>query len=172
VTYSAGSHSITAAYGGSSAYTGSSSSTVTVAVAGTSGGSGGGGTSTLSAAQIIALLGPQLTPSGRAAKIANLLKSGAFTLSLKAPGAGVLVIGWYEIPPGAKLARAKAKPVLIASGQASFASAAAGKIKIKLTTAGKKLLKHAHSLKITAKATFTPTGGAAVSTRRSFTLHH
>jgi hypothetical protein len=41
---------------------------------------------------------------------------------------------------------------------------------VKLTPAGKRLLKHSKSLKLTAKATFTPAGEAPVSVERSLTL--
>ena len=136
------------------------------------GGSGGGTTTaTISPAQITALLAQQLMPSGKAAKIATLLKNGGLTMSFKALEAGTLVVGWYEVPPGAKLAKhVKAKPVLVASGQMTFLAAGTGKIKIRLTAAGKRLLKHAKRLKLTAKGTFTPNGRATVSTVRAFAL--
>ena len=42
------------------------------------------------------------------------------------------------------------------------------KVKIKLTSAGKALLKHAKRLALTVRAIFTPTGGAPVSATGSF----
>jgi hypothetical protein len=161
---------------------------------GTGGGTGGGntgpatstgasaGTSTgttslpgslaiISSAQISSLLGQQLTPSGNAAKISSLLKSGGLTISLTALEAGAAVIDWYEVPAGAKLAKhAAAKPVLVASGQVSFPAAGTGKLKLRLTAAGKRLLKKAKQLKLTAKGTFTPTGKAATVTTKTFSL--
>ncbi len=44
------------------------------------------------------------------------------------------------------------------------------KIKLKLTAAGKKLVKRSKTLKLTAKATFTPSRGTAVTARKAFTL--
>jgi hypothetical protein len=111
-----------------------------------------------------------LTPSGKAAKIAALLKSGVFSVPFKAVEAGKAVIDWYEVPAGAKLAKSKAKPVLVASGQMTFATPGSAKVKVKLTAAGKLLLKHAKQLKLTAKGVFTPTGKGAITASRTFTI--
>jgi YVTN family beta-propeller protein len=125
----------------------------------------------VSAAQIRALLAGQLTPSGKKAKIAALLRSGVFTVAFKALEPGAVVIAWYQVPAGAKLAKkAKPKPVLVASGKLTFSAAGTAKVKIKLTAAGKSLLRHAKQIKLTAKGTFTPTGKAPVSALRAFTL--
>lgn len=79
------------------------------------------------------------------------------------------MIDWYEVPPGAKLAKkAKPKPVLVGSGHLTFAAAGTETIKIKLTVAGKALLKHAKQLKLTALGTFTPTGKSPSSATRTF----
>ncbi len=139
------------------------------------GGSGGGSSpaASISAAQIAALLGQQLIPSGKAAKIATLLKSGGLKMSFKALEAGTLSVQWYEIPAGAKLAKkAKAKPVLVASGQMTFSAAGTKTLRIRLTTAGRKLSKHAKSLKLTVKGMFTATGQAPVGQTVSFALRH
>ena len=58
----------------------------------------------------------------------------------------------------------------MASGQRSFSAAGTAKIKIQLTAAGKRLLKHAKQLKLTAKGTFTPTGKTAITTTKVFVL--
>jgi hypothetical protein len=123
------------------------------------------------AALIPALLAGQLTPSGKKAKIAALLKSGGFTVAFKALEAGTVVINWYYLPPGAKLAKkAKPKPVLVASGKLTFSAAGTAKVKLKLTAAGKSLLKHAKKLKLTAKGTFTPTGKTPITASKTFVL--
>ena len=138
---------------------------------GSGGGSGGGETFSIGSAQIKTLVAGQLTPSGKAAKIATLLKSGAYTVVFKALEAGTAVIDWYEVPPGAKLAkRTKPKPVLVATGQRTFSAAGTATIKIKLTAAGRSLLRHAKQLKLTAKGTFTPSGTTPVTTTRTFVL--
>jgi hypothetical protein len=120
-------------------------------------------------AQLAALLKRELTPSGKVGKIAALLKSGGLTILFQALEAGTVVINWYQVPPGAKLAR-KAKPVLVASGRATFSAAGEQKIKLKLTSAGERLLKRARSLKLTAKGSFTPTGEAPVTATKAFVL--
>jgi hypothetical protein len=75
------------------------------------------------------------------------------------------------VPSGAKLARkAKPKPVLVAAGHRTFAAAGTATIKIKLTPAGRRMLKPAKKLKLTAKGTFTPTGKLPITATRTFIL--
>jgi hypothetical protein len=122
-------------------------------------------------AAIARRLREQLPVVGPLAGIGTLLKSGVFSISFKALQAGTAVINWYQVPPGAKLAtKAKPKPVLVASGRRSFSAAGTAKIKIKLTAAGKRLLKHAKKLKLTAKGTFTPTGKTPITATKVFVL--
>jgi hypothetical protein len=137
-----------------------------------SGGSGGSGgaTATISSAQVIASLTSTLTLSGKAATVKSLLAKGGITLSCSALEPGVLVVDWYEVPHGAKLAAAKARPVLVAAGKLDFGVAEKATLKLKLTSAGKKLLRHALHLKLTGKATFTPTGQGPISTTKAFVL--
>jgi hypothetical protein len=196
-----GVHGISATYGGDTNYLGSASLTETVTLSsgteealrkrheeeanpkaggstpstGSSGstgsGSGSSPTVTIGGAQIAALLGQQLIPSGKAAKIGALLKAGGLTMPFQALEAGTAVIGWYEVPAGAKLARhSSAKPVLVALGRVTFLAAGTGKIKVGLTAAGKRLLKHAKRLRLTAKGVFTPLGQAPVTADRGIAL--
>ncbi len=81
----------------------------------------------LGPAQIKASLVSQLTPKGKAATIGANLKAGGYELPFAALESGGVVIGWYLVPPGAHLA--KANPVLVASGQATFTSAETKMIK-------------------------------------------
>jgi hypothetical protein len=125
----------------------------------------------VSSAQIASLLRQQLTPTGKGARIAALLKASGFTIRFKALEAGTALIAWYELSPAAKLARtSNAKPILVASGQASFSTAGAKGIKIKLTAAGRRLLRSSKRVKLTAKGTFTPTGERSVSVTKAFVL--
>jgi len=126
---------------------------------------------TVSAGQIAALLRHEILPSGKAAKIAAILKKGLFALSFRALTAGTAVVGWYQLPLGAKLAKKKkATPVLVATATASFSGAGAATVNVKLTPTGRRLLKHANQLKLTAKGTFTPVGNRAISVTKSFVL--
>jgi hypothetical protein len=155
--------------GGGSASSSTSTSTSTTTSTGS-----GGGTSTIasiSSAALASSLAGQLIPSGKAATIRALLKDGGLTMSFRALEAGTLVVGWYEVPVGAKLAKhSKAKPVLVASGQMTFSGAGTAKVKVRLTSAGKRLLEHAKRLKLEAKGVFTPKGGVGVSSTESFTV--
>jgi hypothetical protein len=119
------------------------------------------------AARVRSALTNQLAPSGKSAKLANLLKTGGYTFSFSAPAAGSVVISWYEVPKGAHLS--SARPILVATGSANAAKVGAVKVKIKLTTKGKQLLRHVRSMKLTAKGSFTPTGKVAVVVLKTFT---
>jgi hypothetical protein len=136
---------------------------------GATGGTGGGGSPSVSAQQILVLLVTEITPSTRA-RIRALLKAGGFTLMFKALAAGTVVIAWYELPPGAHLARNRPKPVLVAKGQISFASAGTRKLKVRLTAVGKRLLGSVKHVRLTSKGTFTPFGRPAVTAIRAFAL--
>lgn len=122
------------------------------------------------AAQIKALLLKQLAPVGKLATIAALLKHGGYSFSFNAPSAGRLVVSWYQVPNGAHLASGKPKPVLIATGKASFTKPGTVKIMLNLTRKGHQLLEHANQLKLTAEATFIPTNKTAVIAFKTFTL--
>jgi len=129
-----------------------------------SGSSPGNVTATISSAQLKASLAGQLVPTGKAAKLAGLLKNGGLTMNFTALEAGQVVVGWYSVPAGAKLAtHSKAKSVLVASGKLTFSGAGTGRFKIRLTAAGRRLLKHAKQVKLEAKGTFTPTHEAPIS---------
>jgi alpha-tubulin suppressor-like RCC1 family protein len=146
--------------------------------AGGSGGGGSGGTGGsggaqggASQAQIVAALTSHLVPSGGAARIVNLLKQGSFPFAFDAPEGGTATVAWYEVPSGAHLAKKRSlKPILIASGQHTFSSAGTARIAVRLTAAGKRLLKHSTRLKLTTKGTFTPAGRSPVSVERAVVL--
>jgi hypothetical protein len=128
-------------------------------------------TPTIAPAQIAALLGDELVPSAKATKIATLVKKSSLAMPFKAPESGTAVIDWYELPPGASLTKkSKVKPVLVAAGKGSFGGAGSAQITIKLTAAGKRLLRRVKRVKLTAKGTFTPTGRASITTTRTFVL--
>ena len=121
-------------------------------------------------AQIRALIGSELKPVGPGAKIAALLNHNGFSESITAPSAGRLVVSWYYLPSGAHLATAKPKPVLIAGGRATFATAGSTKIEIRPTRDGTRLLKRSGRVKLTATGVFTPTGSRPITTLKPFTL--
>jgi hypothetical protein len=158
--------------GGGSSTAGSGNEPSTDVPAGAGSGSVLGETSTkIGSAQIAALLSQELTPSGKSAKLTTLLETGGYTIPFKALAAGTAIIDWYELPAGATLARkTKAKPILVASGQATFLAAGTTRMKVKLTTAGKRLLKSTKRPKLTAKGTFTSNGETSVVAIKTFVL--
>jgi DNA-binding beta-propeller fold protein YncE len=128
---------------------------------------------TVTAAELKASLLGQLLPSGRSSKLAQVKKHKGYAQSFKALVAGSLAINWFFLAPGAHLSRSgggKPKPVLFAAGQAVFGAPAMKTITIKLTAKALKLLEHRGSIKLTARGTFTPKGGAAVNATKAFRL--
>jgi hypothetical protein len=122
-------------------------------------------------AQIKAGLLAQLRPKGRAAKIAALLKHG-YRLAFHALTGGKLTIDWYFLPRGAHLSKLKAKPrpVLVATGKVTITKAGTTKLRIRLTHAGKKLLKRSKRVALTAQGKFARTGFATITAAKRFTL--
>jgi hypothetical protein len=117
-----------------------------------------------------AVLGPALVPSGAAATIGAILKAGAFPATVSAPGPGTAQVTWYFVPKGAHVA-SKRKPIIVASGTTTVKRAGHAKLKIRLSSAGRKMLKAAKkSIALTAKGTFTPKSGKRVSSKRTFKL--
>jgi hypothetical protein len=109
--------------------------------------------------------------TAKAPKLGALLKHGGFTLAFSSSEPGTLVIQWWQVPPGAHLAKkGRAKPVLVAQGEARFAGPGVGKVKVGLTRAGRRLLAHTSRLKLTNQARFTPTGQPAISAKGVLTL--
>jgi hypothetical protein len=139
---------------------------------GSGGGSGTGHSATLTSAQILQILGGELTPSGKGARLASILRAGGYSLAFTAPEAGSATVSWFEVPPGARLAEKKRRPqpVLVGTGTRRFTAAGHAKLKVKLTPAGRRLLKRAKHVTLTAKGTFTPTGQRALSRTKRFTI--
>jgi large repetitive protein len=127
------------------------------------------------AAQIKASLLKQLAPTGKRARIAAILKAGGYAYAFHALTAGSVVFDWYYQPAGARIAAAKRKPVLVATGRLTFSAAGTKRLTMKLSRTGRKLLKgdqrkHPRRLTLIAAARFTPNGTAAVTARKKFTL--
>ncbi len=107
---------------------------------------------------------------GKSAKLGQLLRHG-YTVKFTAPAAGKATIQWYFVPKGAHVSKkGKPKPVLVASGSASFAKAGTQKLTIRLTAAGRARLAHAHHVKLTAKGTFKVAGGGTATAIKGLAL--
>lgn len=95
------------------------------------------------------------------ALFAQSFATAGFSPSFTAPVAGKLVVRWFS--------RTRRK-VLLAKGSRAYTAAGAGKVKMKLTKKGKRILRKGRKVKITLKATFTPAGGKPVSFSRRTTV--
>jgi hypothetical protein len=111
-----------------------------------------------------------LAPSGKHAKIKALVKSRGYAFTFDAPSVGKLQIVWYQVPKGARKARAKVKPVVIASGSVNVSRPGPVKIELKLTRQGRKLLKRSKRIKLESIAAFKAAGLPAVTATGRFTL--
>jgi hypothetical protein len=127
------------------------------------------GTPPVTAAQIKADLRRALLPVGKAARIRSLLKHHGYTFMFSAPTAGKVVIKWYALARRARAAKA-AKPVIIAIGSARFAKPRRVRITIKLTSRGMRMLKHARTIRLTAKGIYTPAGRSSLTATRTLRL--
>ena len=118
---------------------------------------------TPTAQQVAKLLAKRLVPSGRAARIGEVLRHGKYSFAYAAPSPGRLVISWY-------LPQHAGKPLLVAKASAAFAAARKTTVNIRLLASGRKHLASAARLRLTAKASFTPTGASAIDAVRTITL--
>lgn len=102
--------------------------------------------------------------------LARLLK-GAAPVPCTVPASGSCKI---ELLAPARKARSaakkKVKQVVVATGTKRVAAAGPSQVKVKVTKAGRKLLKKSRSLKLTVKTSFTPKGGKATTASRKVTV--
>jgi hypothetical protein len=123
------------------------------------------------AGDVEALIARQLAVSWRGATIAGLLRKGMFKAAFKAPEAGTAAIGWYYSAPVSKRPKTSARSrVLIASGKRTFHAAGKAALAMRLTPAGRRLLRSASRIRLTATCAFTPPGSRPVRTSRAFEL--
>ena len=129
-----------------------------------------------SATQIAADLLAQLAHLGKSTTITALMRPAGLALAFHGPVAGTVVLSWYYLPRGARLgSRSRVKAVLVARGTLRGAGKAAdspwsGIVKMRLTRAGRRLLRHVRHLRITAQYIFTRVGAAPIAVSTAFTL--
>jgi hypothetical protein len=136
----------------------------------------------VSRALIAAQLRRELTPGASAAKAASLLKAGGYTIRFKALEAGTAAVDWYQMAPSSGANSARFKPILVADAHRRFATAGTAQLKVRLTAAGKRLLRKAtqakqasgakadKGLSLTAMGLFTPNGKPPVKATKIFVL--
>jgi hypothetical protein len=133
-----------------------------------SGGPGGGGAQPTAAQLKSSLLGA-LRPHGSAAKIAVLRSRGSYSMRFRALTAGGIRVSWSYLS-SASGHRAKPRSVTVAAGSATISRAGTAILKIGLTAAGKRLLKQANHIQITARGSFVAVGRTAVVGSQTFAL--
>ena len=112
--------------------------------------------------QLRGLLANTLAVHGGAAQIRALLKRGGYAFTFSAPFAGRLVISWYRVQHHHRM--------LVATGSVRLRKSGKAKIELKLTRAGRNLLKAEHRLTLAAQGGFTPVGQGTTSASRTITL--
>jgi len=125
----------------------------------------------VTARRVAALIAAQLTPRGRNARIAALLRGGVFRAQFKAPEAGTALIAWYPLSPGAQRTGGTApSPLPVASGRLRFRAGGTAGLNIHLTGVGWRLLSHSRRIRLTATCAFTPTGATPIRASATFEL--
>jgi hypothetical protein len=132
---------------------------------------GGLSTASTSSTRLATLFARALAPSGSSARIGVLLRRGAFVAPLRSFAPGRAVIYWYL--PAQRLPHSSAviSPLLIAGGKVAFRKAGTAAVVVRLTRAGKQLLKRSKRVSLSARAMFAPNGAAAIRAQRGFVLN-
>jgi hypothetical protein len=99
------------------------------------------------------------------ANIKRLLARNGLAVDFAAPSAGQLTVPW-RAPKTTHTGKLR----LIAAGRRGFSKRGTAKISIRLTAAGKRLLRHAARVRVKASGTFAPLREPPVTVREAFTL--
>jgi anti-sigma factor RsiW len=111
-------------------------------------------------AQIAALLGDHLLPSGRAARIPAILKRGGITLTLPPGLHGRLVVDYYL---------GSTRRLLVAKGSRRLAGSTEA-IAVTLTASGRHLLEHRGRAALAVYAMLLPAGSPAIDVSKPVVL--
>jgi hypothetical protein len=111
-------------------------------------------------------LNSQLAHALSGARLTKVLKAGGYSFFFATPGAGTLEMQWYELVKGAH----GFKRVVLASGKISYTKASQATLRLRLTSEGRRVLRHKRRLKLTAKAVFSVPGGVSVTWQETFVL--
>jgi beta-galactosidase len=112
--------------------------------------------------QIRAALARILRPHGPHGRIGQILRHSGYAVRFEAPEPGRLVITWYHTSDRRRLRVAHAALMLHRGGAVI--------VTIRLTGPGRSLLRHAHHLRLTVQASFTPVGGKTIDLTRSVAI--
>ncbi len=118
---------------------------------------------------VLGLVAERLLPTGAGARIGALLRNAGYLLRFRAPEAGTLSLTWFQ-PAQHPRGHSRTPKIIVATGHITLKTAGAATLKIKLTAAGRALLKHASRIELHATTVFTPTGGKPETSSGSFRL--
>jgi hypothetical protein len=99
-----------------------------------------------------------------------LASQGATSVPTIFVSAGTMGYVWTAPVPPHAAAAAKTRSIVVARGSLTRKTPGTAKVKIRLTKAGKKLLRHSRSVKLTIRGTFTPVGGKPVTATKHVTI--
>ena len=103
--------------------------------------------------------------------IAKVVSSGGVNVPFVFLSAGTIGYVWLANAPAH--AATAAKTVTVAKGSLTRSAPGSAKVRVRLTKAGKKLLRRSRSLKLTIRGTFTPVGGKPqVATKKVTVRRH
>jgi hypothetical protein len=103
--------------------------------------------------------------------IEKVVSSGGVNVPFVFLSAGTIGYVWLANAPAH--AATAAKTVTVAKGSLTRSAPGSAKVKVRLTKAGKKLLRRSRSLKLTIRGTFTPVGGKPqVATKKVTVKRH
>jgi hypothetical protein len=103
-----------------------------------------------------------LVPAGKDPTIASIRRAGVYKLPYVVVKPGKLTIDWFST--------STKTPTLVASASVTDKAAGSGKLPLRLTRAGTKLLRGEHTAKLTATVVFKPKRGHVVTATKRFTL--
>lgn len=110
-----------------------------------------------------------LAPVGRTRDVALALQTLGYPLTLNAPAAGRLTVTWYRGSHPAAPASGVGL-TRVASGAATVRTPGPATVSLRLTKAGRTLLRHARTLTVTAVATLAAAQSATVTAVQVFQL--
>ena len=107
-----------------------------------------------SPAEILAALRRQLTRVQHLASIASLRRAGVLSLSFAAPCAGKLELSWYEPARRLPHSQLSTKPLILALSTTSFSRESTTTVKLRLTSAGRRVFAASQRVQFDFKAQF------------------
>lgn len=111
-----------------------------------------------------------LAVTGRKAKRAAILDNGGYKAAVTAAAPGKQTIVWLAKRKSSAAGAAATKRLKVAAGAKRFKRAGSGKLRVRLTKKGRKLLKKSKRVKLVAVGTFKPTTGEKVKAKRKIKL--